>query len=100
MTALCKLKRLLAHCENVITHCENLLEITGDDDMHTDVQWEIAYRAIFNKNVSSVMFQLYQEVAGHRLSYYDPDTSYEEDVRAFVSSFKEAIQGIDHPFVL
>ena len=48
----------------------------------SNAYWETAYEAVFgtSKDVHSALRAL-----NTRLEYYDPDTTYEEDVRAFVT---------------
>lgn len=49
----------------------------------SSASWETKYELVFSKSISGRMFALYP------LDYYDPDTSYEEDVLAFCSAAKE-----------
>lgn len=51
-----------------------------DDDT---IDWELKYDLIFNENVSRRVFSLTQ------LDYYDPDTTYQEDVTAFMNAFDD-----------
>lgn len=53
--------------------------------------WERAYDIIFSDRVSTRVFAL-SRILGHRLDYYDPDTSYEEDVRAFANALAEHVE--------
>lgn len=45
--------------------------------------WEEKYELIFSDRISRFVFD------NCSLDYYDPDTSYEEDVKAFVNAFNE-----------
>ncbi len=45
-----------------------------------DINWETKYDFVFNKENPRIPFQ-----------WYDPDTSEEEDVMAFMSAFEENI---------
>lgn len=47
------------------------------------LSWEDKYDKIFSDKISRKVFDLIS------LDYYDPDTSYEEDVSAFMSAFNE-----------
>lgn len=47
--------------------------------------WEIKYDLIFSEAISKRVSQLI------RLEYYDPDTSYEEDVRAYVDALENKV---------
>ena len=44
---------------------------------------EIKYELIFSEDLNRALSQIF------RLDYYDPDTSYEEDVQAYVSALRE-----------
>ena len=57
-------------------------EIYDDDEL----TWEEKYDLIFSEKLSRKVHALIT------LDYYDPDTSYEEDVSAFVSAFNERMQ--------
>lgn len=50
----------------------------------SDSTWEIKYDLIFSDNISKAIYQ-----ARPTFDYYDPDTSYEEDVRAFCNAASE-----------
>jgi hypothetical protein len=50
-----------------------------------DVSWETKYHIIFSEHISGRVSELIE------LDYYDPDTSYEEDVRAFMDAFNRAM---------
>lgn len=52
--------------------------------VESDMSWEAKYDLIFSPEISRKVFEL---VRG--FDYYDPDTTYEEDVMAFFNSFKE-----------
>ena len=52
--------------------------------------WEIVYDRVFCKKCSVRVFELCNDM-GSRLDYYDPDTSYEEDVKAFIYALREKI---------
>ena len=47
------------------------------------VSWKTKYDLIFSEDLSRAVFKLV------RLDYCDPDTSYEDDVRAFVSALED-----------
>jgi hypothetical protein len=49
----------------------------------SDVSWETKFELIFSPEISQAIFD-----TDISLDYYDPDTSYEEDVLAFVSAVK------------
>lgn len=50
----------------------------------TEEDWKIIYDEIFSKHICHRALELY------KFEWYDPDTSYEEDVRAFMGGFFEA----------
>jgi hypothetical protein len=45
-----------------------------------DFKWSIIYKEIFSKKISKKVHKMVH------LDYYDPDTSYREDVQAFVNA--------------
>jgi hypothetical protein len=69
-----KLNKTLLHVNNIY---------------NSDLDWETKYDLIFSENVSKYVFRTI------RLDYYDPDTSYEEDVTAFVNAFNDKMAEIN-----
>jgi hypothetical protein len=61
----------------------NNILIFVNEIYNSDIDWEEKYDLIFTKSVSLYVIR---EIS---LDYYDPDTSYEEDVKAFVNAFNE-----------
>jgi hypothetical protein len=49
----------------------------------SNLSWETKYDLIFSASISQKMHSIL------RLDYYDPDTTYEEDVRAFCRAAAE-----------
>lgn len=64
-------------------------------DAH-DLDWEVRYDLIFGSHRKLVVPAL--ESAGMRLEYYDPDTTYEEDSRAYVEAL-ESLLSSSEPIV-
>lgn len=54
---------------------------------NSDLSWEVKFELIFSENIADQIYSIIQ------LDYYDPDTSYEEDVRAFVNALNEKMAG-------
>lgn len=52
----------------------------------SDISWEAKYDMIFSEDISQQFFKL-----ASSFTYYDPDTSYEEDVMAFYNAFTDYI---------
>lgn len=48
---------------------------------NSDISWEEKYDMIFSDKISVKVFKIIN------LDYYDPDTTYQEDVTAFVNAF-------------
>ncbi len=59
---------------------------------NSDLSWEDKYDFIFSENISMKVFD------NINLEYYDPDTSYEEDVRAFMDAFNSKMEAINKIF--
>lgn len=51
-----------------------------------NMSWEQKYDAIFSEKISKRFFQI-----ANGFSYYDPDSSYEDDVRAFQNAVNEYV---------
>lgn len=54
--------------------------------------WETKYELIFSASISRKVFEQV------RLDYYDPDTSYEEDVVAFMEAFNKKMARLEEAF--
>lgn len=68
--------------EEILQVCEQIQDSNLDDEQKYDL--------IFSENVSRQVFSLCREM-GKSLDYYDPDTTYEEDVRAFVHALQDYV---------
>lgn len=60
--------------------------------MASDINWEIKFDLIFSVDVSLAVRELID------LDYVDPDTSYEEDVQAYMSAFNEKMVELEKVF--
>ena len=56
--------------------------------IESDMSWEAKYDLIFSPDI----YQNVRKLA-RGFDYYDPDTTYEEDVMAFFNDFKEYLWG-------
>lgn len=54
------------------------------------LSWETKYDLIFSERLSRRVFGIIH------LEYYDPDTSHQEDVTAFVEAFNEKMEEVSH----
>ena len=52
--------------------------------VESNLSWEAKYDLIFSPNLSRKVFDICRG-----FDYYDPDTTYEEDVMAFYNAFTE-----------
>ncbi len=75
MSILSEAKNSKADLRHLVSELEEVL----DDD---ELSWERKYTLVFGSHRTKVVPLLKR--AGLTLDYYDPDTSYEEDVRAYV----------------
>lgn len=57
---------------------------------NSDAEWETKYDLIFSDDMSLMVMDL-----DPGFSYYDPDTSYEDDVRAFVDALQERVTELE-----
>ena len=65
-------------------------------DGHDD--WHQIFRAIFSSDPADIKPRALAalDLAGFRFpDYYDPDTSYEADVRAWIEAFKEVLARVE-----
>lgn len=73
---------------------QNLLVILNkvDSIYQSEADWEYKYDRIFgmSKEISSLLKSL-----NLTLEYYDPDTTYEEDVRAYVNALGEVRKNLE-----
>jgi hypothetical protein len=77
--------------EEMLTVTEKLKRLhkkANDIYNHTFLTWEEKYGQIFSEDVSKKVFELIH------LDYYDPDTDYDEDVKAFMDAFNERMKEI------
>lgn len=56
--------------------------------LDSSLTWSEKYDLIFSDKISKKVMKIIH------LDYYDPDTSYEEDVRAYMDAFNERIKTI------
>lgn len=55
--------------------------------------WDLTYSLVFSENISRRTRALFNEL-NINFDYYDPDTSYEEDVRAYADALNEKVSSI------
>lgn len=67
---------------------EELIELNQKSHaiVNSDLEWKIKYNLIFSDDISRKV----------DLDYYDPDTSHEDDIRAWVEAFDEFILKFTH----
>lgn len=76
------------YAEMMENQMEKLLELhdNATQIVNSDLSWEAKYDLIFSPNLSRKVFDI-----ASGMSYYDPDTTYEEDVMAFYNAFTEYV---------
>lgn len=67
----------------ILENLKTILELNNKVNYIVDLNlsWELKYNLIFSDEISSRVFELID------LDYYDPDSTYEADVLAFVDGF-------------
>ena len=60
--------------------------VSNAEDEDTDETWERVYHLVFSRNVSTAIKNM-----GVELNYYDPDSSYREDVQAYAEALQQKI---------
>lgn len=69
-----------------------------DDVSDREHDWELIYDKIFSREPDDIKMRTQRalEIAGFSFpDYYDPDTSYEEDARAWIDAFREKRRQIE-----
>lgn len=72
---------------NLVYELQEILSLSKKI-IDSELGWEEKYDLIFSESISKAVFRLID------LDYYDPDTSYEEDVLAFVQALKDKVQDL------
>lgn len=62
-----------------------------------DDPWSVAYDEIFSDQISARAYQALSDL-GARLDYYDPDSSYEDDARAFADALLDKARELSEGF--
>lgn len=75
--------------QELINLNEKVQKLVNQDD----VDWELKFDLVFSPDVSRRIFQIFDEL-NVSFDYYDPDTSYEEDVLALSTALEQKIQEI------
>lgn len=75
--------KALGQLRQLVVELREVLEDEGLD-------WEVKFDLVFGthqKNIKALLSE-----AGKNLDYYDPDTTYEEDSRAYVTALEELVK--------
>jgi hypothetical protein len=59
---------------------------------NSQANWDTKYDLIFSRDISQAVFRQI------RLEYCDPDTTYQEDVTAFITAFNEKMTQLEKAF--
>lgn len=68
----------------------------GGDEHEEDVIWNTVYDAVFSETISRRVYTLISKLS-LRFDYYDPDTTYREDVTAFANALDALVS--EHTFL-
>ena len=68
------------------------LHKTANRIFNSQADWETKYDLIFAPDLSGAVFKQI------RLEYCDPDTTYQEDVTAFITAFNEKMAQLEKAF--
>ena len=74
------LGRLNQRIQDIVSNAQAMDATSDGQD-----PWEAAYDLVFSDAVSRQVYATVRSM-GQSLEYYDPDTSYEEDVQAFADA--------------
>lgn len=81
-----KMIKKINHLYDLGVHGSAHLYHHPDAEIDEACEWENIYRKIFSEKISKKVHKMVH------LDYYDPDTSYHEDVQAFVNAAIPALQ--------
>ena len=90
--ALGKLRKIDRQLDDLTSVARSEDDPVGSDD------WDLIYGAIFSSDAADFKIRTHEalEQAGYRFpDYYDPDTTYEADSRAWIGAFKEVLERIE-----
>lgn len=89
------LNELIAINDTMHTYIDNV-KSQEEDQQYS--HWETAYDLIFSENLSRKVYSLLEKL-NTRLDYYDPDTSYQEDLEAFANAFDEKLTSLTNVMI-
>jgi hypothetical protein len=64
------------------------------EDWQRGADWDSVFGLLFNEDTSTAAFAALRSI-GNELDYYDPDTSYQEDVMAFANALNEKVTSLE-----
>lgn len=62
--------------------------------LNSDAEWKTKFDLVFSDDLSLKVWEL-----DPGFDYYDPDTTYEDDVRAFVDALQERVAELEKTFM-
>lgn len=79
-----------ASARQIAEYLNNLKDVARQNSRYDEDSgvWAQLYDVVFSENVSKKIFKRF------KFDYYDPDTSYREDVCAFIDAFNEYAESI------
>jgi len=90
-----------AEVRSLHAYMERIIEAAAQDETNSSpveqggedlsVAWKAAYEAIFSDEISVPCGKLLREIEDG-WNYYDPDTTYERDTRAYVDAVGETVR--------
>lgn len=92
---------VIADLEVINNHVQNIvsnaiaLDSEKKQDCERGADWDSVFGLVFNPETSTAAFTLLENI-NNSLNYYDPDTSYEEDVIAFANALKEKVTSLQN----
>ena len=86
--------------QEIAEYLEHLYNIARDKalenhsnytNIYDDNAWEKLYNKVFSEEISRIIYKRFPN-----FDWYDPDTSYYEDVNAFIEAFKNYAKNISN----
>lgn len=82
------------YVQTIVTNAQEL-DAQKKEDWQHGADWDSVFGLVFNEDTSTAAFAALKNI-NNSLDYYDPDTSYEEDVMAFANALNEKVTSLQN----
>ena len=82
------------YVQTIVTNAQEL-DAQKKEDWQRGADWDSVFGLVFNEDTSTAAFAALKSI-NNSLDYYDPDTSYEEDIMAFANALNEKVTSLQN----